>query len=90
MAPPASANTVLLQALCQKHLPTAQGAAPASIGGQLRGACSLRNWLRLTEGALHCLTLQPSLLVLLQSYALLCITCALPCYPLQGLDTLRQ
>lgn len=35
MTPPTSANTVLLQALCQQHLPTAQCTSPPCICGQL-------------------------------------------------------
>ena len=33
---PGSPHTVLLQPLCQQHLPTAQDTAPAGVCGQLR------------------------------------------------------
>ena len=36
MPSPGPPHTVLLQALCQQHLPTAQGTTPAGICGQLR------------------------------------------------------
>ena len=39
VAPPRSADTVLLQALRKQHLPTAQSATPASISCQLRCSC---------------------------------------------------
>ena len=37
---PASSYTVLLQALCQEHLPAAQCTTPASVCGQLRRSCA--------------------------------------------------